>query len=50
VLVYDFPPEFEGGAASVTDAERAARAGSSFSGRETAHGSLALRDQSAPGG
>jgi hypothetical protein len=41
VLVYDFPPEFDGGAASMTDAERAAWAGS-FSGRETAHGFLRL--------
>jgi hypothetical protein len=41
VFVYDFPPEFDGGAASMTDAERAAWA-RSFSGRETAAGFLRL--------
>jgi hypothetical protein len=39
VLVYDFPPEFDGGAASMTDVERATWA-RSFSGRETRRGFL----------
>jgi hypothetical protein len=41
VFVYDYPPEFDGGAASMTDAERASWA-RSFWGRETAAGFLRL--------
>lgn len=41
VLVYDFPPEFDGGAASMTEAERAAWA-ASMTGRETRRGFLRL--------